>query len=471
MNAAERKEIRLLLPAWIAALAASIFPVWLVPRNWGNIEVGEIMFLFFFVAGALLLSLASFGLEMSFGTFASLLAQPRRRQKTWQLKIVLLASALALVMLAGAFSLRLWRYSAATYIFSMWGWDEHEYCFLLLALMAFVGGLWTTLLFRQMLTAFWVAILAPLLLFCAFLVLRDWQGLRISLMESFALVACGYAVAGFLLARWLFLRAQDKPEREATDAIAWSFLPAFRTRRGPVAALLVKELRLQQGTLVFAAVLLLLQLAAMSASKFLPRNVLNRYAYFFWLGFLWLLAPVQVACASVAEERRGRTLESTLCLPVAGPAQFAIKMLVVLGLALFLGAVMPWLLEILRSVVESNDPPINGSGLQPFLIISVVLAGFGCYGSSVSSTFLHSFCAALFLGVVLLFGADLANWAISLLWPVLVLASFCLSYANFKQVRITRLQLLLNGLASVAIVFALQCLGWIFGIYVGDGGR
>jgi hypothetical protein len=270
-------------------------------------------------------------------------------------------------------------------------------------------------------------------------------------------------VAGFFLARWLFLHAEDKPEREAADEMAWSFLPVFRTRRRPMAALLVKELRLQQGTLVIAGALLLLHLAAVAAPAYLPRAVASKYSWLESIWMVWFVAPLLVGCASVAEERRGRTLESTLCLPVAGTRQFAVKLLVVLGLGIFLGAVMPWVLELLRPVAGLNAPPIVEIGLPNLVLVAVILTSIGCYGSSLCSTLLQAFGAALLFGVALLCGITLLGVYAKIFQPVLIIVSLYLSYANFKQSRITWRQLIRNGNIWLAAIFATVFLWYVFG--------
>ena len=104
MNAALRKEVRLLLPAWIAAMAAATLPIWLIGRWFLLFEQMEVVSLAVFAAGALLLSLSSFGLEVSLGTFPAMLSQPRPRLTTWRMKTGLLALVLAVVTLAAGFS-------------------------------------------------------------------------------------------------------------------------------------------------------------------------------------------------------------------------------------------------------------------------------------------------------------------------------------------------------------------------------
>jgi hypothetical protein len=211
MNAALRKEVRLLLPAWFVALAAATIPIWVLGSD---LQMVEQMSFIFFAAGALLLSLSSFGLEMSYGTFPSLLAQPRPRVDTWQIKIGLLAVALALVVVVAGFSwlLRSTIFAEGHYVnFYVLETLWHYICYLLLlAVIAFVGGLWTTILFRQIVAAFWYAILVPLVLYGASwpLIERLREDDNLSfLMAALAVVACVYAAGGYFLARWLFLRA------------------------------------------------------------------------------------------------------------------------------------------------------------------------------------------------------------------------------------------------------------------------
>jgi hypothetical protein len=464
MNAALRKEVRLLLPAWVAALVAATVPVWVLGPDFQTMKQ---MSFILFAAGALLLSLASFGLEMSLGTFPSLLAQPRPRLDIWQMKIGLLASALALVVVAACFSwwlrvhtilaggTRAW-YEISEFAYCMsYFWPVIVRYLLLLAVMAFAGGLWTTLVFRQTVAAFWFAILVPIVLYNVLgpLIERLLEEDDASfVMAGFGLAACGYAALGYGLARWLFLHAQDKQARVATDAVTWSLLPAFATRRWPVAALLVKELRLQQGMLLIAVVLLLLHLAALAASAYFPPWALK---YFSLVWVVWLVAPLVVGCASIAEERRGLTLESALCLPVGRLRQFAIKLLVVFGLGIFLGAGMPWLLEQLRPVAGSDNPLIT-----TLLMAAAMITAIGCYASSLSGALLQGFGAAIFLYLMSFAVAasfDSVRWAFIgfpwLSWTLLSATIAWLSYSNFKQLRITWRQWLRNGLILLAVVF------------------
>jgi hypothetical protein len=482
MNAALRKEVRLLMPAWVAALLAATVPVWVMGAD---VDVMEQMSQIFFAGGALLLSLSSFGLEMSFGTFPSLLAQPRPRLATWQLKIGLLLAALALVMSAAGFSWWLRIHSLSTIGVPLTNLNEAYLRFgqgdsvdhirfhwpaqmgglSLLAVMAFAGGLWTTILFRQTVVAFWFAILVPLVLYGAFLPLIERLSEpddRSFVMAVIAIGACGYAAAGYGLARWLFLRAQDKQPQEATGTATWSFLPAFATpgRPVPVVALLVKELRLQQGTLVIACVLVLLHLAALAVPQYFP-SLATKYAFLGDIWMVWWVAPLLVGCASVAEERRGRTLESALCLPVGKLCQFTIKLCVVFALGILLGAVLPCLFEHLRAAAKLDHSLLTIFGLPRLLLIAAVLTAIGCYASSLSGSLLHALGAAIGLCVLsplalqpLGQDSEPADFVRGFVRFLLITAFFFLSFSNFKQLRITRRQSLGNGLSLLAVLLA-----------------
>ncbi|HEV7926033.1 MAG TPA: hypothetical protein VGR14_11785 [Verrucomicrobiae bacterium] len=472
MNAALRKEVRLLLPAWIVALVASTLPAW-VPGM--GVQSMELISCVIFAAGALLLSLSSFGLEMSFGTYSSLLAQPRPRQDTWRLKIGVLAVALTLLVVMAAFSswlraivlladnTRNWYEQRNDVDYFRLFWPVHVRSLLLLAVMAFAGGLWTTILFRQMVTAFWFSVLVPLVLYGA--AMPSLQ--EISQDEDFAfqmafvgVAACAYAVAGYVLARWLFVRAQDKQPSEATEVARWSFLPGFATPRRPVpvVALMVKELRLQDGTLVIAAVLVMLHLAALAALRYFPA-LASKYPFLNGVWMVWLVAPLLIGCACVAEERRDRTLEGALCLPVAKLGHFAIKLMVVFGLGILLGAVAPCLLEQLRPRLSFSHALGPDNSLSALILTATVITAIGCYASSLSGTLLQAFGAALGLFIVspmvfAIFNSrpELAHQSWALSQPFLIAAFFFLTYANFKQLRITRRQSLCNGIVWLALV-------------------
>ncbi len=71
---------------------------------------------------------------------------------------------------------------------------------------------------------------------------------------------------------------------------------------------------------------------------------------------LWLVMPVVVGSMAVAEERRLGVMEGQLCLPVSRRVQFVIKGVFTLFLGIFLGGVMPMLLEDIAAGLGAQNP-------------------------------------------------------------------------------------------------------------------
>ncbi|HWI58777.1 MAG TPA: hypothetical protein VNZ22_16245, partial [Bacillota bacterium] len=92
------KEIRLLLPAYGAALLLATVPVWLLPTTYGSTIPAPAFYAFCF--GAVMLALSSFGREFSLKTFPLILAQPLERRRIWWTKVALLGAAMATVLTA-----------------------------------------------------------------------------------------------------------------------------------------------------------------------------------------------------------------------------------------------------------------------------------------------------------------------------------------------------------------------------------
>ena len=153
MNALLRKEVRLLLPSFSAALLLSL-GVWLMNSrvDVARSEWRAFMTIFPFLlcpAMIVMMALNSFGREISGGTFSLLLAQPISRVRVWRIKTALLAMALFVVLVVWSTSCRIH--------FSDWvqtpeGSEWKDTMLLtpaLFVLAVFSGGLWTVLFFRQ----------------------------------------------------------------------------------------------------------------------------------------------------------------------------------------------------------------------------------------------------------------------------------------------------------------------------------
>ncbi|MBW8863897.1 MAG: hypothetical protein JF609_03050 [Verrucomicrobia bacterium] len=223
--------------------------------------------IFLLLFGMALMALTSIGRETSLNTFSQLLAQPAERMRIWQIKL----SVLALAFLA-VFSV--WRL-ATMLSFKDYGGSTADTEATEAVLVAgclgivatFSGGLWATLLLRQVAGAFWLTVLVPATLAgftAAFLSQTESAG---NVIAALCVILGVYSVGGFLFARWLFFRAQDVgwtggiitlPELRLFSARseAAGLIRKFR----PVPALLKKEFKLQQVSLIGAMGLLVLHI-------------------------------------------------------------------------------------------------------------------------------------------------------------------------------------------------------------------
>ena len=356
MNAFVRKEIRLLLPNWTVGLLAAL-SVWLIPleHSASGLRIAlEVITVLFCPALVVMMALDSFGGELAAGTFSSLLAQPMPRARIWRTKTLVLALGVALVYAA-------WGLSVVKHFGGVPGHEPSEIRDALVAaglfaLVACSGGLWTVLLFRQLAVAFWLTLLIPAGLLTLIEIVQPTRlACPINSVRIAALLA--YSAAGFLWARWMFLRAQDTPWTGGTIALPqWNFGWPGSTAKRPRMALLAKEVQLHQSQLLLAGLLAMLHLGVMALRRF--GGDLHKYLLLefmvdqFWM--LWLVMPLLVGSAAVAEERKLGTLEGLLGLPLKRRTLFAIKFGAVLLLSILLGAVMPLLLEGHRILPDSH---------------------------------------------------------------------------------------------------------------------
>jgi hypothetical protein len=412
MNALVRKEVQLLGPMWLAALVLAVAPLCLIknPANLG----GWGLFVLSFWLGTLLLGVTSFGREISAATFSQLLAQPISRQRLWRIKTIVLAVAMLSVF--AAFYVTLNVRLTGTIKLPTWWWAHPVFESVrvgsnlamagVMALTAFAGGLWSTLLLRQFLAAFLITMLTPwMIALPANLLTEKIAGSGSQIILVVGCVVLGlYAVVGFLLARWLFLKAQD---------VAWTggviTLPRFLGRHGEnqvvaarpartqITALLRKEFHFQQISLIFAGLLFVLHVAVLFAQKWLElpqASIWNFLFETFWL--FWFVLPLLIGCMAVAEERRLGTLEPQLCLPASRLKQFLVKALMVVVFALGLGGAPVWVMDWcgqalgLKSYGATSSP--NDFWAVP--VVAMCIAMVGLYASSLSRNFLQALAAS-----------------------------------------------------------------------------
>ena len=357
MNALVKKEIRLLLPSLLASLLMAL-AFWLVQKNTtsGLGQIPAIFPLLFCPVMLVMMTLGTFGREFSLGTFPMLLAQPIPRARIWWTKTLLLAGAVVLLWFV-------WCYSCIASEFVDSKLRDLELFTALFGLAMYSGGLWSVLLFRQVAAGFWVAALTPAALYMTIVNLLDNQPDKI-IERVLTVVFLVYGIAGFLFAWRLFLRAQDAQWTGGDITLPeMRGLARFKIKSGlqrhwrPRVALLLKEFQLHQAQFVMAGALALLHLGIIATRKlgrFEKNSTIEFVLETFWA--LWLVMPLLVGCAAVAEERKIGMLESQLCLPVKRRTQFGLKVFVVMILSVALGTLMPLLLEGTRILPEfKND--------------------------------------------------------------------------------------------------------------------
>ena len=491
MNALVKKEIRLLLPSFLIGVALTFANgLWNEDpfANFGYGGYGGFAFfvsLVFCPAIAVFMALNSFGAEISAGTFSMLLAQPVSRRRIWWTKTSLLAAAL----LIGGF---LWCVILRLHIDPLGNKNPGAVRDLrgllsgawLFLLVVYSGALWTVLLLRQVAAAFWFTLLVPSMIM---VVVIGTLGEKHNDLVRPGLVAAMliYSVTGFLFARRLFLRAQDVAWTGGTISFsemrgAASFLGGAAEKRcwRPQAALFWKELQLHQSQFIMAGALALLHLGIIATRKFgnYPKNSSMEFILEIFWG-LWLVMPMLVGAAAVAEERKLGTLGSQFGLPVKRRTQFAVKFRVSLLLSVLFGAVVPLLLEgqrilpnlhVLPSSFHFNEnyllllntwqsfiwhclDVINVlTPLLTLLAMATAIGAISFYASTLTRNTLQALAPAV-LGIIvfafLLFNAhwpellfDYPLWHGPLIYfigvPLFVLALVAMSFWNFQRVNL-----------------------------------
>jgi hypothetical protein len=396
MSPLVKKEIRVLLPAWFAALAViAVLPPCLQFLALNNVPYNPDILSVWFGLGCLLLSLATFGNEFSAKTFPVQLSQPIERSSIWWTKVLILAIAFASILLVLFVCYRVYfQLNPVYHIPFPFG------VLIICGLVIFSGGLWTTLLVRRMLEAFWLTLLTPLaIMFALFAVHEHFRWSNQTDNYVIPTVLLLYSLAGFFWARRMFLRAQDTQWTGGVIAFPSRKRIAERTtassrRRHWFAALVWKELQLQQVNILIAGIVLALDLVSVIIRKFHPHftdpNV-KGLLELVWV--LWLLMPLLIGSVAVAEEHRSGTFESQVSLPVSRRIQFILKFSVALILSLILGGVMPFVIERAR---DFNDS---------IFIVAAAIFFISFYASTVARTTIQAIGLTIIVAAAIYFCA------------------------------------------------------------------
>lgn len=372
-----KKELRALAVPWLACLATIAAAAVLGGRWRGLVQT-------VYVLSAAALGALSIGHEYSHRTITLLLSQPVRRQRLLIEKLSVLG-VLLLTLFAAAILLLFY----ATGLRSGGGHSSERAALLLLpVLCGFLLAPWLTMLCRSAVAGAVFSLAIPGLLLTLGEVLGVLKYGRASVAEDFrmAIVWGGTlslcAVGGVM--GWRTFMRLEAIEGSGPDVQ----LPRWLRRSGTVSAapgltkrdavwlLVEKELRLQQLPLALSALYLVAWAAVASLRYLAPelREVFN-FISFFYCGLLSMLIG-SLACA---EERQMGTLEWQSLLPMATSKQWAVKVGVVLSLALVLALGLPMLLA---DVEQLLPPGLRLEPLGPLMLAVIVLTTGGLYVSS-----------------------------------------------------------------------------------------
>jgi hypothetical protein len=421
MNQLVKKEIRLLLPAWIAAMLLATFSPWILPD--GVDPRGGLIRLLFPMA-VLILGITSFGQEFNAGGMPTLLGLPIDRQRIWKTKTSILALGYLIVCCFGcaSFLCRLAGPGGVAPFSNVTSVEFGLATFELIALstlVTFSGGLWTTLLLRQATGAFWVTLLIPLVVMGSTEILVGmWVVSEWILNMAVITALTAYSIAGFFFARWLFIHAQDTQWAAGNISFAWraGAVPGAGSqvsRTGNwVSALYLKEIHVHQVNVFIAGMLLVFQLSCLAALKV--------YSHFsndtiFALKSVWiisLLMPLLIGSSAIAEERRLGVLEGQLSLPASRMAQWFTKLSVTVLLSLLIGGLVPFALVRMAGTEYERMP------VSMFVIYPIVMSLVSSYASSlVRSTLLAIGAAMATVAVLWAAGAAIVLWNFGRLFP------------------------------------------------------
>ncbi len=384
------KEIRALLPAWMACVLA-IGAIGLIgdPRLYalGLLASGF---------AAVALGALSVGHEFTHRTLALFLTQPVRRGRLLAVKLAVLTpmvialSALAWITILTPFQV----HSATAGRASGDSWPPMVVILLPMLCGLFVAPV-LTMLCRSPLAGIVFAVMVPVLvgLTGQLLAVRRF-GLAITAMEAsrdFAFAVFWWGMVGVCsvaaVCNWRMfhrLEAIDGPDQDLQLPTGWSRSrsPAASgpAHRHPVWVLVKKELRIQQMAFVVAA----LYLIAWAALSFL-RSVfpeMDGPGHGPLLGALAILygalLALLIGSLASAEERQYGTVEWQILVPMASWQQWMVKAATALILAGLLGIAWPALLAYLHPSSDDIRPNAWYAGAV------MALTAFGLYLSSLS---------------------------------------------------------------------------------------
>lgn len=379
-----RKEVRSQLPLWGACIAA-LAAAWLMPTRLLH-QAAVVAY----IIGPLAIGAHTVGQEHAQRTLPALLSQPIDRRRLYRVKLGVAVCMVTAIALAAS---RVLRPEIRTP--GIW---YHVTVQSLPALGGICVAPWLAMITRSTIAGMLFPASAAALTFLgSTLAVAWWSDTSASAAQaavtgpwSLAMIAfCG--VAAWLGARrFARLEAIDEPPA-AMNLPRWiRGADGIRMQR-PIAALVAKEIHLQQLTFVLAAVFLLSCVALGILRRSVP-SLSSAPAEAAPLLYCACLSILIGALAS-AEERQHGTLDCQLLQPTPAWQQWLVKVAVSFALALVFAAALP--MVMLRLIANQNV------GFWQVLAIGVVLLTAGAlYVSSLASSGVRAMVLSLPLGVL-----------------------------------------------------------------------
>ena len=350
-----------------------------------------------FGLGCMVLAGCAFGNEFQHRTLPLLLSQPISRWVLWRDKMLVLGTGIALSLAALLVCRRM--YGAAP--------DEGTWPVLvLIALCAFCGAPYWTLVYRQPLVGMVSAAGFPALLLVVSELIAIWLGKGEAVQPASATFLLTLYCAVVLWRGYVRFKRLEVVDTVTSDlhlpagveaALARPLARISSRFRGPYAALLKKELRLQQAGFLVAGVFFFI--AVIGFCTFLIYQPLGVGILGGDFATFMLVLPLIMGAIAVAEEKGWGVFEWHLTLPPSASEQWSAKMLVTLptslGLGLFLPAIMFLAGEALlpRNEPRPAIPPL--SDLAPWVLAQLLLTSVAVYAGSFSKTTLRAIITAL----------------------------------------------------------------------------
>ena len=374
-------EIRTLWPAWLASLFVMIASAMV------NVEPFRGLGIAAYPLGIAALGALSVGHEYGHRTLTLLLSQPERRERLFLVKLGVL----------GAMLLTIGAVAGPSVFPRMRGEPGVGLAFVLLPLVGLCVAPWLTMVFRSAIAgaAFTLAMPGTLMTVSQLLYLGIYR--RVASVDFTMAVllrgTIGMCVVGAVMSWRTFMRLEaidgpgpglSLPQWLRRPAVASVAAPVF-TKRHPIWLLVGKELRLQRVALVVALLNVAGWLTSVTLMAIVPRSIDVYYVLTF---FYSLMTSLLVGSLASAEERQLGTHEWQLLLPIASSKQWAVKVGVVLSLALLLAFGLPVLLT-------SINPGLDGFRWQTLAVAVILLTSGSLYVSSVSASGLWAMLVSL----------------------------------------------------------------------------